>query len=150
MLDLTFCYDEDLEVSGEAVRLEDASAVVENLVTGPAGIRPVVPEMHGCEEELIPLVVASLLPVCNPRQRYTRSSAGDGAWVSFSCNVERVQIEVPLEGFCVSVCVCVCVCVCMCGDTQANSCLPTCARYCTGVTSDAVGESPLLPRTKNR
>ena len=63
MLVLTFCNDEDLEVSGEAVRLEDASAAVENLVTGPAGIRPVVPEMHCCEEELILLVVASLIPV---------------------------------------------------------------------------------------
>ena len=105
MLVLTFCNDEDLEVSGEAVHLEDASAVVENLVTGPAGICPVVPEMHCCEEELILLVVASLIPVCNPRRRYTRSSAGDGELVSFLGNVE---FQVPLNGFCVSVCVCVC------------------------------------------
>ena len=107
MLVLTFCNDEDLEVSGEAVRLEDASAVVETLVTGPAGIRPVVPEMHCCEEELILLVVASLLPVCNPRRQYTRSSAGDGELVSFLGNVEGNEVQVPLDGFCVSVCVCV-------------------------------------------
>ena len=107
VLVLTFCNDEDLEVSGEAVRLEDASAVVENLVTGPAGIRPVVPEMHCCEEELILLVVASLIPVCNPRRRYTRSSAGDGELVSFLGNVEGNEVQVPLDGFCVSVCVCV-------------------------------------------
>ena len=107
MLVLTFCNDKDLEVSGEAVRLEDASAVVENLVTGPAGIRPVVPKMHCCEEELILLVVASLIPVCNPRRRYTRSSAGDGELVSFLGNVEGNEVQVPLDGFCVSVCVCV-------------------------------------------
>ena len=104
VLVLTFCNDEDLEVSGEAVRLEDASAV---LVTGPAGIHPVVPEMHCCEEELILLVVASLLPVCNPRRRYTRSSAGDQELVSFLGNIEGTEVLVPLDGFCVSVCVCV-------------------------------------------